>query len=46
MCRPADNFLARWHAHYYETVLPVDDGLPKMHDVPREMGGSGETLSS
>ena len=32
------------HVHYQETVLPVRDGLPKMRDVPKEMGGSGETL--
>jgi hypothetical protein len=25
-------------------VLRVRDGLPKMKDVPKEMGGSGETL--
>jgi hypothetical protein len=32
------------HVHYQETVLRMRDGLPKMKDVPREMGGSGETL--
>lgn len=32
------------HVHYQETVLRVRDGLPKMKDVPAEMGGSGETL--
>jgi hypothetical protein len=32
------------HVHYQETVLPIRDGLPKMKDVPAEMGGSGETL--
>ena len=32
------------HVHYQETVLRVRDGLPKMKDVPKEMGGSGETL--
>jgi hypothetical protein len=32
------------HVHYQETVLHVRDGLPKMKDVPKEMGGSGETL--
>jgi len=25
-------------------VLPIRDGLPKMKDMPEEMGGSGETL--
>jgi len=32
------------HVHYQETVLRMDDGLPKMRDVPSEMGGSGELL--
>ena len=30
--------------HYGETVLRIKDGLPKMKDLPKEMGGSGETL--
>ena len=29
------------HVHYQETVLPIKDGLPKMRDLPGEMGGSG-----
>lgn len=32
------------HVHYQETVLPLHDGLPKMKDLPAEMGGSGTTL--
>jgi hypothetical protein len=32
------------HVHYQEAVLPVHDGLPKMKDVPSEMGGSGAEL--
>ena len=32
------------HVHYQETVLHLHDGLPKMKDVPKEMGGSGVTL--
>ena len=32
------------HVNYQETVLRVRDGLPKMKDMPKEMGGSGETL--
>jgi hypothetical protein len=27
-----------------ETVFHIKDGLPKMRDMPKEMGGSGETL--
>lgn len=32
------------HVHYQEAVLRMKDGLPKMRDMPKEMGGSGETL--
>ena len=32
------------HVHYQETVLRIMDGLPKLKDVPKEMGGSGATL--
>ena len=32
------------HVFYAETVLPIRDGLPKMRDMPKEMGGSGQTL--
>lgn len=43
---PEFNFQPGVHVHYQETVLCMDDGLPKMRDVPSEMGGSGETLPS
>ncbi len=33
------------HVHYRETVLPIDDGVPKMRDLPAEMGGSGELVT-
>lgn len=33
------------HVFYSETVLPMKDGLPKFRDLPKEVGGSGETLS-
>ena len=33
------------HIHYRETVLHIHDGLPKMKDVPKEMGGSGIALA-
>ncbi len=29
------------HVHYQETTLKIADGLPKMRDLPQEMGGSG-----
>jgi hypothetical protein len=32
------------HVHYQQTKLRMKDGLPKMKDVPKEMGGSGITL--
>lgn len=33
------------HVNYQETVLPMKDGLPKLKDFPKEMGGSGEVIS-
>lgn len=32
------------HVHYQESVFPIRDGMPKMRDLPAEMGGSGMTL--
>ncbi|MFL6829483.1 MAG: GFA family protein [Sphingomicrobium sp.] len=32
------------HINYQETVLPMRDGLPKLKDLPADLGGSGETL--
>ena len=32
------------HVHYQESVLPIADDLPKLRDMPAEMGGSGELL--
>ncbi len=33
------------HVHYQESVLRMQDGLPKQKDLPAEMGGSGELLT-
>lgn len=33
------------HVHYGERVLAMVDGLPKFKDLPKEMGGSGETVA-
>jgi len=33
------------HVNYQETRLRMKDGLPKMKDFPKEMGGSGVTLA-
>jgi hypothetical protein len=41
---PSFPFKAGVHVNYGETVLRMKDGLPKMKDFPKEMGGSGETL--
>jgi len=32
------------HVNYSETVLPMHDGLPKLRDFPKELGGSGESV--
>ena len=32
------------HLNYEETVLPMKDGLPKLKDFPKEIGGSGEAM--
>jgi hypothetical protein len=32
------------HVHYQEAKLRIRDGLPKMKDMPAEMGGSGISL--
>jgi hypothetical protein len=42
---PSFKFEPGVHVHYQESVLPMRDGLPKMKDLPKEMGGSGETLT-
>ena len=33
------------HVHYQESRLPMRDGMPKMKDLPKEMGGSGALLA-
>jgi hypothetical protein len=37
-------FKAGVHVNYQETVLRMHDGLPKMKDLPSDMGGSGATV--
>jgi hypothetical protein len=41
---PSLRFQPGVHVNYQETVLHIHDGLPKMKDMPKEMGGSGITL--
>lgn len=38
-------FKAAVHVNYQETVLPINDGLPKLRDVPRELGGTAEVMA-
>ena len=38
---PSVAFTPGVHVNYAETVLPMKDGLPKLKDFPRELGGSG-----
>ena len=40
----SDVYKRQVHVNYQESVLHVRDGLPKMKDMPEEMGGSGDTL--
>ena len=42
---PEFPYRAGIHVHYQETVLRIKDGLPKMKDVPKEMGGSGVSVA-
>lgn len=32
------------HVNYQETVLRIHDGLPKLKDLPKEMGGTGDAI--
>jgi hypothetical protein len=41
---PSLAFEAAVHVNYAETVLRMKDGLPKLKDFPRELGGSGEAV--
>jgi hypothetical protein len=42
---PTLAFKPALHLNYVETVLPMKDGLPKLKDFPKEVGGSGETVA-
>ena len=37
-------FEPKLHVGYGEKTVSIRDGLPKYKDVPKDMGGSGETL--
>lgn len=42
---PGFPYQAGIHVNYQETRLHMHDGLPKMKDLPKEMGGSGATVA-
>jgi hypothetical protein len=42
---PEFPFKAGLHVNYQETKLPMHDGVPKLRDIPKEMGGSGESIA-
>ena len=42
---PGLKFEPKLHVNYGETVMAMRDGLPKLKDLPKEMGGTGEVLS-
>jgi hypothetical protein len=33
------------HVNYAQTVLPIKDGLPKVKDFPKELGGTGQAVA-
>ena len=37
-------FKAGVHVNYAQGVLKMKDGLPKLKDFPRELGGTGEAV--
>ncbi len=41
---PTPAFKPGVHVNYAETVLPMKDGLPKLKDFPKELGGSGQAV--
>lgn len=41
---PSLKFEPGVHVNYENTVLPMKDGLPKLKDFPKELGGSGEAV--
>ena len=41
---PTFAFKPALHVNYQETKMRIRDGLPKMKDMPAEMGGSGVVL--
>lgn len=42
---PSFTFKPTVHVNYQESVLHLHDGLPKLQDFPKEMGGSGKIMA-
>jgi len=42
---PSLAFKPALHVNYAETVLPMKDGLPKLRDFPKELGGTGQSVA-
>ncbi|MGV8987376.1 MAG: GFA family protein [Cypionkella sp.] len=42
---PSVTYTPGVHVNYAETVLPMNDGLPKYRDFPADLGGSGEMMA-
>src|ERR1051325_6593119 len=42
---PTFPFTPEVHVNYESTVLRMKDGLPKLKDFPKELGGSGEAVA-
>ena len=42
---PDVSFKPSMHVHYQESVLHINDGLPKFKDLPEQAGGSGELIA-
>ena len=42
---PSLPFKAGVHVNYQETRLPIRDGVTKLKDLPKEMGGSGASVA-
>ena len=42
---PSFPFQPALHVHYEESVLHIKDGVPKLKDLRKEMGGSGTSMA-
>jgi hypothetical protein len=43
---PTLRFAPALHVNYADTVLPMQDGLPKLRDFPAELGGTGDVIAA